>query len=74
MDLQRQFAEQAADIQAMIAQQERMAEASDRLIASLMAQLFDVGPDSTSDERHAIATCLITAKKRLLKVLRAPRR
>jgi type I restriction enzyme, S subunit len=39
--LQRRFAEQAADLQAAIAQQERMADASDQLVASLMAQLFD---------------------------------
>jgi type I restriction enzyme S subunit len=38
---QEDFAARAADIQATIAQQERMAEASDQLVAALMAQLFD---------------------------------
>ena len=32
-----------SDIQAMIAQQERMANASENLMASLMAQAFDGG-------------------------------
>jgi type I restriction enzyme S subunit len=41
---QRAFAERAADIQATIAQQERTAEGSEQLVASLMAQLFDGAP------------------------------
>jgi type I restriction enzyme, S subunit len=41
--LQSDFVERSAEAQATIAQQERMLEASDRLVASLMAQLFDGG-------------------------------
>jgi type I restriction enzyme, S subunit len=41
---QNAFASRAADIQPTIAQQERMAEASDQLVAALMAQLFDGAP------------------------------
>ena len=41
LDLQHAFAEWVADIQAAIAQQDRMAEASEDLMASLMAQAFD---------------------------------
>jgi restriction endonuclease S subunit len=40
---QREFAEHVSDIQAIISQQERMAEASEQLVAALMAQLFDGG-------------------------------
>ena len=41
LDLQQSFASRASDIQAMIAQQDRMAEASEELIASLMARAFE---------------------------------
>ena len=41
IQLQDEFAGNVAEIEATIAQQERMAEASDQLVASLMAQLFD---------------------------------
>ena len=41
LDLQQAFASRVTDIQAMIAQQERMAEASDELMASLVARAFD---------------------------------
>ncbi len=41
LDLQRAFAERVADIQAMIAQQGRMAEASEELTKALIAQAFD---------------------------------
>jgi hypothetical protein len=41
--LQREFGNHAAEIRAAIAQQERMAETSGQLVASLMAQLFDGG-------------------------------
>jgi len=40
LDLQQTFASRASDIQAMIAQQERMAAASERLVQSLMAEVF----------------------------------
>ena len=39
-DLQRAFASRVSDIQAMIAQQDRMAAASERLVQSLMAEVF----------------------------------
>ena len=41
LDLQQAFAERVADIKALIVQQERMAEASEDLMASLMARAFD---------------------------------
>ena len=41
LTLQRVFSERLADIQALIAQQDRMAQASEELIASLMGQAFD---------------------------------
>ncbi len=41
LSLQHTFASHVSDIQAMIAQQDRMAEASEDLTASLMAQAFD---------------------------------
>lgn len=41
LDLQQSFASRASDIRAMIAQQDRMAEATDALTASLMLQMFD---------------------------------
>ena len=40
LDLQHTFASRVSDIQAMIAQQERMAAASERLRQSLMAEVF----------------------------------
>jgi type I restriction enzyme, S subunit len=40
--VQEAFVERVAEIQATMAQQERMAEASDQLVAALTAQLFDV--------------------------------
>jgi hypothetical protein len=39
--LQRDCAERMADAQVTIAQQERMAEATDQMVAAIMAQLFD---------------------------------
>ena len=41
--LQHAFAKRIADIQAMIAQQDRMAKAADDLMALLMARAFDGG-------------------------------
>ena len=41
LELQQVFAERVADIQALIAQQDRMAEASEELTASLMARAFE---------------------------------
>ena len=41
--MQHDFAARVADIRATIAQQEHMVEASDHLVASLIAQLFDGG-------------------------------
>ena len=46
LGLQHEFASRVAGIQATIAQQERMAEASEQLVAALMAQLFDGGAAS----------------------------
>ncbi len=40
LDLQKAFASRVSDIQAMIAQQDRMAAASERLVQSLMAEVF----------------------------------
>ena len=42
LDYQSAFAERITDIQAMIAQQDRMAEASEDLMASLIVRTFDV--------------------------------
>ena len=44
--LQHEFAFRVAEIQATISQQERMVEASEQLVAALMAQLFDSGAAS----------------------------
>ena len=41
LDLQHAFADRVVDIQAVTAQQDRMAEASEDLMASLLAQAFD---------------------------------
>ena len=40
LHLQQSFASRVSDIQAMIAQQDRMAAASERLVNSLMAEVF----------------------------------
>ena len=40
VELQKAFGEKVSDIQAMIAQQDRMAAASERLVQSLMAEVF----------------------------------
>ena len=40
LGLQQTFASRVSDIQAMIAQQERMAAASERLVSSLMGEVF----------------------------------
>jgi type I restriction enzyme, S subunit len=45
--LQVEFARRRAEIKATIAQQERMLEAGDQLVASLMARLFDGGISTT---------------------------
>jgi type I restriction enzyme, S subunit len=47
LQLQEEFAERTADTQSAVAQQERMLEASDQLVASLMAQLFDGSVSTT---------------------------
>jgi restriction endonuclease S subunit len=44
LGMQDTFASRVADIQATITQQERMAEASEQLVAALMARLFDGAP------------------------------
>ena len=41
LGLQKVFASRVSDIQAMTAQQDRMAAASERLVQSLMAEVFD---------------------------------
>ena len=40
LSLQQSFASRVSDIQAMIAQQDRMAAASERLVQSLMGEVF----------------------------------
>jgi len=44
VERQKSFSSQVADIQATVGQQERMAEASEHLVAALMARLFDGEP------------------------------
>ena len=40
LDIQKNFASQVSDIQAMIGQQNRMAAASEQLVDCLMAEMF----------------------------------